>query len=261
MARAARRILSLLAVAVLCASCRVDVNVNVAMQLDGSGVVTITAVADAAVVKQAPSLATDLRFDDVKAAGWTVVGPTAEAGGGLRVVLTKTFLTPAEATEILANVSSSNGPLVDVVLARDHTGALTTFHLNGTLRVTGGMAAFSDETLLSAVGATPYARELAAAGVQPADAVGVTFTAVLPGAMKSTTSAADSGVLAWTVPADGSSLDVATITQDKAATNSWAGPVAKGALIALAAWLFFCAGFIVYVIVVRQRRASGRSPG
>lgn len=258
MARAARRILSLLAIAVLCASCRVDVNVNVVMQLDGSGVVTITAVADAAVVKAAPSLATDLRFDDVKTAGWTVVGPTAEANGGLRVLLTKAFQTSAQATEILANVSGPDGPLVGIALARDHTGALTTFHLNGTLRVTGGMAAFSDATLLSAVGATPYARELAAAGVQPADAVGVTFTAALPGAVKSSSGAATAGVLTWTVPADGSAVDVATITQDKAATNTWAGPLANGALIALAVWLFASAAVLVYVIVAHRRRSAVR---
>ncbi len=258
MARAARWILSLLALAVLCASCRVDVNVNVAMQLDGSGVVTITAVADADVVKQAPSLSTDLRFDDVKTAGWTVTGPTPAANGGLMVVLTKTFQTPAQATEILANVSGPNGPLVGLALARDHTGALTTFHLSGTLQVTGRMAAFSDETLLSAVGATPYARELAAARVQPADAVGITFTASLPGVAKSSTGAASAGMLSWTVPSDGSAVDVATITQDKAATNSWAGPLAKGALIALAVWLFLSAGVIVYVIAIHRRRTTAR---
>ncbi len=258
MARAARRILSLLAITVFCASCRVDVNVNIAMKVDGSGLITITAVADAAVVKQAPSLATDLRFDDVKTAGWTVVGPTAEPTGGLRVVLTKTFQTPAQATEILANVSGPNGPLVGIALAREHTGALTTFHLNGTLQVTGGMSAFSDETLLSAVGATPYARELAAAGVQPADAVGITLTAGLPGAVKTTTGAQGGGTLSWTVPGDGSAVDVGTITQDKAPTNAWAGALAKGALIALAVWLIVCAGFIVYVIVVRQRNEHAR---
>ena len=258
MSRVARWILSLLAVTVLCASCRVDVNVDVAMQLDGSGVVTITAVADAAVVKQAPSLATDLRFDDVKTAGWTVVGPTAEANGGLRVVLTKTFQTPAQATEILANVSGPDGPLVGIALARDRNGALTTFHLNGTLQVTGGMAAFSDATLLTAVGARPYARELAAAGVLPTDAVGVTFTAALPGAVTSTTGTPNAGVLSWAVPGDGSAVDVATITQDKATTNGWAGPLAKGALIALAVWLLISAGFIVYVIVAHRRRSTGR---
>ena len=45
--------------------CRLDVDVHVAMERDGSGVVTVTAVADAELVARAPGLAADLRLDVV----------------------------------------------------------------------------------------------------------------------------------------------------------------------------------------------------
>ncbi|CAB4884954.1 unannotated protein [freshwater metagenome] len=258
MPRLARRFLSVCAIAVLCVSCRVDVDVNLTVQPDGSGIVTITAAADAAVVDQAPGLAADLRFDDVRAAGWTVTGPTAEANGGLRVVLTQAFATPAQANQILAGVSGPNGPLVGITLARKRAGGTTTFRLNGTLQVTGGLGAFTDENLLAAVGATPFADELAASQVAPADAVGITFDAVLPGTVKSTTGAETPGRLTWKVPADGAPGAVDTVAEIRAPTRAWADLLTKGALVALGVWLVLSACFIAYVVLARRRRATRR---
>jgi hypothetical protein len=258
MARVARRILWVVGPMMLCASCRVDVNVNVAMLDDGSGVVAITAVADAAVVQQAPDLATDLRFDDAKAAGWNVTGPVSEPGGGLRVVLTQAFRTPRQATQILADVSGPNGPLIGITLSRTRDGALTTFELSGNLQVIGGFDAFMDETLLAAVGAAPYATELAAAGIQPADAAAISFTASLPGNVLHTTSVEQAGTLSWRVPADGSQVDVDTVTEHRDPSNRWAGPLSTGAMIALVVWLAISALFIGYVVVENLRRTRSR---
>jgi hypothetical protein len=255
MAQAARRILIVLAIAVLCASCRVDVNVNVAMQRDGSGAVTITAVADPAIVKQAPDLATDLRFTDLREAGWNVSGPVTEPNGGLRVVLTQAFSTPEQANQILANINGPNGPLSGITVTRKRSGARTTFRLDGHLQVTGGLAAYSDANLLAAVGATPFANELANAKTPPADALGITFTAALPAKARSTTGTEQTGVLSWTVPADGSAIDVATVAEHRDPTNRWAGPVSTGAMIALLAWLGVSLFFIGYVLVAHYRRA------
>ena len=54
-----------------------DVVVDLTLDEDGTGELTVTATADADVVEQVPGLAEDLRFDDAVAAGWTVDGPTA----------------------------------------------------------------------------------------------------------------------------------------------------------------------------------------
>ena len=259
MVHTARRIISLIALMLLCAACRVDVNVNVAVQPNGSGVVTITAVADAAVVQEAPDLAADLRFDDLRAAGWTVTGPTPEPNGGLRVVLSQAFSTPAQATQILAGINGPSGPLSGITLVRQHAGAVTTFHLDGRLQISGGIAAYTDEALLAAVGATPYATDLANAQVNPADAVGINFTATLPGSVRNTTGADETGVLSWTVPNDGTAINLGTVTEVRAPSNRWAGPVATGAMILLLVWLAISVSFIGYVLVVNWRRAARRA--
>ena len=72
--RGLKRILLVVALGSVLAACRVDVAVDVAMDDDGSGIVTVTATADAEVVQRSPSLATDLRFADIQAAGWLVDG-------------------------------------------------------------------------------------------------------------------------------------------------------------------------------------------
>lgn len=240
------------------------------MSNDGSGVVTITAVADAAVVAKAPDLATDLAFDDVKTAGWSVVGPTAESDGGVRVILSKAFQTPAEASEILANVSGANGPLVGIGLTRQRDGVVATFDLTGSLQITGGLAAYMDEDVLASVGAAPYAAELAAANQQPQSAVAITFVATLPGEVKTTTGVAGSGVtgavvtsssvpgshtLRFTVPTDGSALDITTRSEYRYPSNSWAAPLATGAWILLIVWIVASVVLIGYVVVARRRRA------
>ena len=75
-----RRALLVICVMLL-AACRVDATVDIVMGVDGSGHITVTAIADADVVSKAPGLAADLRFDDVKAAGWTVTEPAATNDG------------------------------------------------------------------------------------------------------------------------------------------------------------------------------------
>ena len=115
--RLGRAVVAVVALVSLSA-CRVDSVVTVDMAHDGSGTVTIEAIADAAVVQAAPGLAGDLRFDDAIASGWTVDGPTATDDGGLRVVLTRPFANVDEANVLLRSISGSAGPLRDVTLSR-----------------------------------------------------------------------------------------------------------------------------------------------
>ena len=157
--RVPRRVLSLLlgAVAVVVlAACKVDATVDVTIGPDGTGSVTVTAVADAEVVQQAPGLAGDLRFDDAKAAGWTVDGPTATPEGGLRVVLTHPVTSAADATNVLNSLGPPFvGMKLDRVVTDGGDGATTT--LSGQLALTGGFDAFADADLIAAIGGSPYA--------------------------------------------------------------------------------------------------------
>ncbi|MCU1388499.1 MAG: hypothetical protein JWL72_1837 [Ilumatobacteraceae bacterium] len=262
MGRLFRTIFGVLALAMLCAACNVDMSVDVLMREDGSGTVTVTATADADIVKQAPALMTDLRFDDVRASGWTVQGPVATPTGGLQVVLMHTFATPAEANAILAGLNGANGPFNAVTLGRTKSHGTTTYSLSGSLQVAGGLDAFSDTDLFNAIGATPFAAQLTAAGLQPGQAVTLHFQAKLPGTVKTSTATAGSASsptgLSWAIPIDGTAVDVATVATHKDSKNVWAGPLAKGAKIALFAWIVLSVGFILYVITARRRRAAIR---
>ena len=255
--------MAVLCLTVALAACNVDMSIDVVMGDDGTGTISVTATADADIVSQAPSLLTDLRFDDVKAAGWTVDGPAATPAGGLQVVLRHGFRTPREATAILATLNGSSGPLKAITLARTKSGGTTTFSLNGTLQVAGNLDAFSDSDLFATVGATPYAAQVAAAGLQPGQAFTIHFQAKLPGTVKTSTATAGSASsptgLSWAVPSDGTVVDVATVATQKESKNVWASPLARGAMIAMIGWIVLAAAFIVYVVMARRRRAAVRA--
>jgi len=253
-----RRGLIVLAVLVL-AACRVDTTVDVAMKDDGSGTITVTASADAAVVSQAPGLAEDLRFDDANAAGWTVNGPTEAADGGLRVELIHSFANPEEATALLKSINGSGGPLHEVAVTRDVGDGGTTIRLAGSLRI-DGLGAFADPDVLAAIGATPYAEQVAASGASPSQVVTVTIRAHVPGKITSATGTVESGAVSWVVPLDGSQLDLATSAVDDHGTARVWGIAANVALILLIAWCLLAAAFITWVVRQRNRRARRRAP-
>jgi hypothetical protein len=253
-----RRALIVISVMVL-AGCHVDTTVDISMKTDGSGRITLTAVADADVVQQAPGLAEDLRFDDAETAGWTVTGPTETSDGSLRAELTHTFANPEEASALLQSINGSGGPLREMAFARTVAGGSTTINLVGSLRI-DGLAAFADPDVLAAVGATPYADQIAASSQGPSQAVGVTVRATLPGKLSSATGTISGNTVSWIVPLDGSQLDLATSALDDHGSAKIWGVAANAALIALVAWCVLAAAFIFWVARQRQRRAHRRSP-
>ena len=277
---AVRRALLVLVAALALAACKVDTTVDVVVQPDGSGTITLTAVADADLVTQAPGLAEDLRFDDVEAAGWTVDGPTPTDDGGLQVAVSHAFATVQEANALLQSLNGPDGPLHDVVLGRTVTDDAITTTLAGSIRVSNGLDAFADPDVLAAIGGTPYADDLAAANLRPADVMTFTFTADLPGDVvtdasstvantetdvttngtESTEPVRDDGVQVWRVPLDGTTADLATtsVLAQGGGGGIW-GTVATVALVALVAWLLFAVGFIVMVAKARRDRARRRA--
>ena len=267
-----RRAFVLLVAALALTACKVDTTVDVKVNADGTGVITLTAVADADVVAQAPGLAEDLRFDDAVAAGWLLTPPAATESGGLEVVLTHPFATVEEATALLTSINSNGGPLHDVAITRAVTGDDITTVLAGRLRVDGGIDAFADPDVLAAIGGSPYADNIAATNLRPTDVVTFTLTADLPGELATPatgttgTTGIDAQSLAWSVPLDGTSVDLATTAVLAQGTPSsvW-GTVATIALIALVAWCVIAIAFIAFVARARNQRArrrpDARSPG
>lgn len=254
-----RRVVLLVVCLMALTACRLDVTVDVVMEPDGTGTVTMVAVADAELVGQVPELAEDLRLDDAIAAGWSVDGPTPTDDGGLII----TLVHPFHSAEELANVLNSIGPpLTEMAAARTTQDEVTTNAISGTLVLQDGYASFSDIELTEAVGGLPFEDRIAASGLTPEQAMSFTLTAKLPGELVTAETGTEvgDGAIRWEAPLDGSQVSVLVHTvQRPASGGEWAGPLSKLALVLLIVWIVLAAAFIVFVTVARRRKSRRRA--
>ena len=264
MSRLARGLLAVAAV-VLLAGCRLDVDVGMTMNADGSGELVVTAVVDAAVVaaaeQEGASLADVLLLPDAQEAGWTTEGPTATDDGGLTVTARHAFTNALDATNLLRSVGP---PLnVDILITRTASEDEVTVTVAGTASLSNGsFNAFADGSLVQLLGGVPFADQIATSGVTPSQAMSVDLTLRLPGKIEQSTGDRNGGRVTWRLPLDGSSTDLTTRAVLQAGGgSSWARPVAIGALVLLIAWLLAAAAFVVRVIQVRNRRNRRRGRG
>lgn len=244
--------------ALVLSSCRVDQTVSLSVNPNGTGEVTVVVTADKDIVDKAPALAQDIRIDDLKQAGWKTDGPTKTKTGGLTIELTRSFENPEEAKAVLAMVSESRGPLHDIVVTRSGKDTNSTWTLSGRLEITGGLDAFIDDSARELLDVTPYAAEVEESGLDLGDAVGVTFTANLPGSVDATTGLVDNGAITWRVPMDGSKIDIATTATHVAVATS-ISRVARVLLLGLLA-LWVAATVILLLLVTNARSRRSRTP-
>lgn len=255
MDRVFRRLLALFACVVALTACQVDVTVDLVVDADGTGLITVVVVADADVVAAVPTLVNDLALDDVVAAGWSIDGPNPTDDGGLVIQMSNTFRSPGEANSLLQSLGP---PFTQMEFARATTDDVTTTQLNGRL-VLSGFDAFADADLVAAVGGQPFGEQIAASGATPAESLNVTLRALLPGVIEdglTNTDPGEGGVLTWALPEDGTpALIQAQSTQQPGEGQQWARPLSIVALVALIAWVAFMTVFIIYVAIARFRRA------
>jgi hypothetical protein len=256
-----RRLLLLFGCVLALTACRLDVTVDVAIEPDGTGVVTMVVVADAELVGQVPGVADDLRLEDAVANGWVVDGPNPTDDGGLTITLTH----DVHSAEELANVLNSVGPpLTDMAAARttDTETEQTTNAIDGSLVLVDGYASFADADLVTAVGGVPFQEELEASGLPPAEAMSVTYRVRLPGELVSAETGVEVGddTIEWDAPLDGTAMNVRVQTVQRPAGEgaTWAEPVATIALIALVAWLALATAFVIFVAVARRKKRRRR---
>jgi hypothetical protein len=123
-----------------------------------------------------------------------------------------------------------------------------------------GLTGFADPELLTAVGATPYAGDLDAAGLTPDEALGLTFTVTLPGTIGETTAASDEQPLAWTVPFDDTAIDLDTTSSTSLESGRNWTLLATLSFVALGLWVLLSVAFIAFIARRQhQRRARRRS--
>lgn len=240
-------------------ACRLDVSVSVQMEPDGTGLVTMVAVADAELIAQVPELVDDLRLDDAIAQGWAIDGPVSDEGGGVTITLTHEFSSKDE----LANVLNSIGPpLTEMMAARTIEDEQTTNAVDGTLVLADGFNTFADADLIQAVGGLPFAEQIGSTALAPSDAMSFKFSVSLPGEVISseTGTEVDDGWIEWTAPLDGTSVDLYTATVQRPAGSggAWAGPLSKVALVALVVWVIVAMVFIAVVVMARRKKRQRR---
>ena len=242
---------SVLGVVLLLSACRVDVVVHVDVNANGSGNIIVTATADKDIVNAEPTLATDLRLEDVLNAGWKVQKPKKTSDGGLKLVLSHTFENPATANALLAQVSGAKGPFHDLLISRAGKDTNATWSLAGRLEVTGGLEAFVDDKTLNLLGGAPYAAEVKRSGLDLGDAVAITFEAVLPGKIQSTTANISNGSLTWRVPMDGTAIDLASTSENLDIVANVARVARPFLKLLIALWVF--AMLILFGMVIRAQ--------
>ena len=254
-----RRVLALCICVAALAGCRVDISVDMVVEPDGTGTITVVATADEDVVAAVPTLADELATDDIVAAGWAIDGPTPLPDGGLTITLRRPFTSDADATNAL---NSLGPPFNQMAVTRNTSGDDTTTRLTGLLGLPDGFESFADDELIAAVGSVPFSEQIAASGATPESSINAVIRAELVGEIdEGETNGTQLGDdrLEWRVPTDGSIVDWrAVAVQSPGDDRWWARPLSVIALVALVAWVAFMTLFIGYVIWARWQRTHQR---
>lgn len=117
----------------VCSACQVTIAVGVDAKQNGSGTVRAGVGLDDDALRQIPDLAQQLRVDDLKKAGWTVVGPRKESDRRTWVRATKAFANPAGAARAMNELNGPNGPFKNFRLSVKHSFLRTKTSFSGTV--------------------------------------------------------------------------------------------------------------------------------
>ena len=182
MAARSRTLLLVAGLTVLAAACRVDTAVEVDIDDDGSGVVTVVFAADADAVARVPELAEGLRLDDVRDAGWAVDGPISRGDGGVEVRVVKEFESSSQLPVVLAEITGEGVIFSEVVLEQTRSFAESSYEFRAVIDPAPPVDAFSDGALAAIFGGQPFGRpleDLIAEVGRPQDSLGLRFTLTL----------------------------------------------------------------------------------
>ena len=127
------RVVFVALLAVVASACQVDAAVDVVVEEDGSGSVTLTLAFDEEVVVEAPELLAGLRTEDLDGAGWAIEGPRRTDTGGMVVTATKGFEVADDLAGVLAEIAGPDVLFSDFNVQRQRTFARTTYTITGRI--------------------------------------------------------------------------------------------------------------------------------
>lgn len=238
------RLLASAGLVLACSACRADVGVDVNARADGGGVVTATVTLDREATEALPELSSSLRVDDLRAAGWSVDGPRAVAGGTTTVAASKPFADPAGASRVLDELTGGDGPLSTLELAQERSFLRTRTSLRGSVDLRSGIEVFADDEVRQLLGDGARARPLAEV-LPDGTEVGVRLEARLPGRIQAGPVQPD-GRARWVLPLGGQTqVDVVAEQRDDRRLTALGG-FGVAAVAAL--------GLVASLVLGRRRR-------
>jgi len=143
-------------------ACRVQTEVGITVNENGSGKVVVRVGFDEDALRRAPNVLQSLRTDDLKTAGWTIAGPAKGADSLTSIEASKEFANPDEADKIFTELSGTGGPLRDFAITRTRSFGRTKFTFKGTVDFTAGLESFSDSELAAQLDGKPLGDDLQA---------------------------------------------------------------------------------------------------
>lgn len=249
----ALRTAALATMVLVATSCQATAAVDLQIEPNGQGTVSVVVTADQDMVAAAPELAESLSLSDAQAAGWQVSPVAPDAQGRLQVRVWHDFDTPDEANLLLGQLSGTEGPFRGLKITRDRDGGRSTWTLDGTLELVNGLSSLADAGLIQLAQAAPFQQDLAASGMTLDQAFLVTFRVTMPGTIDSTTGVQDISTVQWTAPLDGSTVEVTTQSTHESRLGAVAGPLAPALL-----WL--AGGWLVAMLLLAAAAISRRTP-
>ncbi len=213
---------ALVAAVVVLSGCQVSTSVTLDASSGGKGAVIVRVSLDHAAVEAvggAAALATEIRTADLKQEGWVVAGPAAGSGSTTVVTASHPYASPAQASELLADVAGS-GPAATrplrIQLSQHHGFWHTDTVVKGTVDLSCGLKCFGDSGLQSALGSSTGvdpAPLLGQAGETQAQAFPFSFSTRLPGNVHRSNATHVSGSVATWTPQLGQTLAVSAMSE------------------------------------------------
>jgi hypothetical protein len=176
------------ALLLVCSACQVTIATEVDARADGSGVIRAGVGLDREAVAQVPDLAEQLQVDDLRRAGWRVVGPRRERDGLTWIRASHPFASPAGAHRTVAQLTGPGGPFRGFALTQGSSRFRSRVRFTGTVDLGTGLAGFADAELERRLGAANPGVDAATLkrrfGVDLERLLKVRVTARLPGRVR-----------------------------------------------------------------------------
>ena len=242
-----RRLLLVVAIlAWVATACQVSLTAGVDVSRDGTGRVVAGLGLDDEAVREVGDLATALRLDDVRAAGWQVDPPHKEGDGLTWIRASKPFAQPEQVAAIVAELNGPDGPFRGFTVTRTKSLTRTKTTFTGTVDLAAGLTGLADAELTAALGDIDLGLDPDGLRTRFGDRLKVQVTAGLPGEIKTNAPTRGGGRAVW-APELGQTVRLeATSSAFRVDPRV---PIAAGAALLLAVTLL--------AVLLRRRRRPG----